>query len=440
LFEKVTGTPVDLNLFYEPLFWIGVFSVFLIGALVSAIYPAVVLSSYVPAIVLKGGKGKFGSGAFLRKLLVVFQFTASVVLISGTVIVFKQMMFTQQQDLGFGINDTLVLWGPSQQDSTYSSHLERFKKEMKSLPDVKNFTASSNIPGDVLLWSTSVRKAEDTPDKSTIFYFVGMDTEYLPSYGIDLVAGKNYTVSQDTTFKMILNTEGVKILGFDNPEAAIGKKINLYGEEAVVIGVIESYNQMSLKSTPIPLGYFHNEDNNHKFYSIKLQSSDINSSLQKIKTIWQNTFLNEPLDYFFLDEFYNKQYTDENQFGKSFALFSSLAIAVACLGLFGLSAFTVLQRKKEIGIRKVLGGNVKEIVLLLSKDFMGLVFISNIIAVPITWYLMRNWLQNFAYRISIDFWVFIISTVVVSVIAFSTVGFHIVKTATANPADSLKYE
>jgi len=325
----------------------------------------------------------------LRKLLVIFQFTASVVLISGTVVVYKQMMFIQKQDLGFDLNDTLVLWGPAKQDSLYGDKLIRFKDEVKSFPEVNSITASSNIPGDVLLWSTSVRKAIDTADKATIFYFVGMDTNYIPAYEIDLVAGKNFVNSQNNNFEVILNTEGTKILGFADPEEAIGTKVALYGEEAEVIGVIESYNQMSLKSNPIPLGYMHNEEGNHKFLSIKLHDGSVEETLYAIKLSWEKIFPDEPLDYFFLDEFYNKQYTDENQFGRSFALFSFIAIAVACLGLYGLSAFTVMQRTKEIGIRKVLGSKVRGIVMLLSKDFMSLVLISNLIAIPITYLVMK---------------------------------------------------
>jgi putative ABC transport system permease protein len=440
VFEKITGTPVDVQLFSQPLFWIGVIVIFFIGALISAIYPAIVLSSFKPSSVLKSGKGRFSSGLILRKLLVIFQFTASVVLISGTVIVYKQMMFIQKQDLGFGLNDTLVLWAPAKQDSLYGDKLIRFKDEVKSLPEVNSLTASSNIPGDVLLWSTNVRKTIDTADKATIFYFVGMDTDYLPAYDIDLVAGENFAISQDDKFKIILNTAGIKILGYTNPEEAIGTKVTLYGEEAEVIGVIESYNQMSLKSNPIPLGYMHNETGNHKFLSLKLQEGSVEKTLTNIKSTWNNIFPDEPLDYFFLDEFYNKQYTDENQFGRSFALFSFIAIAVACLGLYGLSAFTVLQRTKEIGIRKVLGSKVRGIVVLLSKDFMKLVLISNIVAIPITYFVMKNWLQNFAYRISIDIWIFVVSIFVVSLIAFSTVFYHTIKAANSNPVKALKYE
>jgi putative ABC transport system permease protein len=440
VFENVTGTMVNLQLFSNMKFGLGLLAVFIIGALISAIYPAFILSSFDAVRIFKSKIRSHHKGINLRKVLVVFQFAISVVLIAGTVIVFRQMSYLQKKDLGFDISKTLVVWAPSNQDSLYSNPLNRFKEDVMTLPAIKSFTASTNIPGDVLLWSTSMRRQEAEASESIIYYIIGMDQEYITSYDIELVAGRNFDDSDTENFFILINTESVATLGYNSPEDAIGGKVTVYGEVAEIIGVIDSYNQMSLKSNPIPLAYFHNPNNSHKFFSIKLNESTDQTTISQIKNLWNSTFEDEPFDYFYLDEFYNRQYTDDNQFGKSFALFSFLAIAVACLGLYGLSAFTVMQRTKEIGVRKVMGSTVGNIVILLAQDFMKLVIIANVIAIPATYYIMKVWLQGFAYRITIDYWIFIVSSILVISIAFLTVGYHTFRAANVNPVNCLRSE
>jgi putative ABC transport system permease protein len=228
-------------------------------------------------------------------------------------------------------------------------------------------------------------------------------------------------------------------MGFKNPEEALNEQIFFWGDTFNIIGVLKDYHQESLKKDFEPL-IFRLTPDARNFYSVKVKTSNMQDVIQKAESAWDLAFRGNPFEYFFLDDYYNEQYKADQQFGKVFSLFSLLAIFIACLGLFGLSSYTVVQRTKEIGIRKVLGATVHQVILLLCKDYIFLIIIAVGISVPISWYVMNNWLNDFAYRISLDWWIFALPSLVVIFIALMTITSHTFKAASTNPATSLRYE
>lgn len=441
-FNTITGSPLTLGLIFNSGTWLIVIGVFSMGAFLSSLYPAFVLSSFKPIAVLKGKMTTSHKGVFLRKGLVTFQFLASVFLIAGTLIVYKQLQFLKNQDLGFDIEKTLVLQGPGivEVDSLYDNYLGSFKNEVLKLPNVTVFSSASNVPGDEIFWTSAARRAEDANTEFKVIYNVGVDYTYFPAFDIDLIAGRNYDKSfaTDQTAAM-MNEAGVKFLGFNSAEEAVGQKIMHNGDEKVIIGVVDNYNQMSLKNTVAPI-LFQLVPNNRDFLSIKFSGGSGKEILTGLEASWNTFFPGNPIDYFYLDSFFNRQYEKEDQFGQVFVIFSVLAIIVSCLGLFGLSAFSALQRTKEIGVRKVLGASVSNILLLLSKEYFLLILLAVIIGTPLTYFVMDGWLNNFAYRTDIGPLIFAASAIIVLAVALLTVSYQTIKSARTNPSTTLRCE
>ncbi len=438
-FADVTGRNIPFKYIIDGQFWVLVGLLFSIGTALSGFYPALVLSSFKPIAVLKSKVVSAKGGAFMRKGLVVFQFAASVVLISGTVIVYEQLNFMKNRDLGIDISQTLVLEGPGIADSLYDSNLELFKNETLNITGVKSISASSNVPGDEIFWTRGIQRLEGGPENSITVYNVGIDHDYIPTFGLKLLAGRNFDQAFTTdNERVLLNEELASSLEFKTPEEAIGKKVRLGGDTLEIAGVLQNYHQMSLKNRVTPLVFRFMPG--RSFYSIKVEGDNYQNILASIEDPWNAIFPGNPLDYFYLDSFFNRQYDKDDRFGQVFGIFSVLAIFVACLGLFGLASFMTIQRTKEIGIRKVLGSTVSNIIMLLSKGFIQLVLIANLIAWPLSWWIMNNWLATFPYRIEINLFLFVIAGFGVVIISFLSVGFQTLKAALLNPAKTLKYE
>ncbi|OEK02729.1 ABC transporter permease [Roseivirga sp. 4D4] len=441
-FNDLTGSPLTLGLIFNSGTWAIVIGVFFLGAFLSSLYPAFVLSSFRPIAVLKGKMTTSHKGIFLRKGLVTFQFLASVFLIAGTLIVYKQLQFLKNQDLGFDMQETLVLQGPGilEVDSLFGNYLGSFKNEVLKLPNVTEFSSSSNVPGDEIFWTNGAKRAEEPNSEFKTIYNVGVDYTYFPAYDIDVIAGRNY----DKTFPTdadaaIMNEAGIKFLGFASAEEAVGQKITHNGQEKMIVGVVDNYNQMSLKNTVSPI-LFNLIPNNRSYLTVKFSGGSGREVLSGLEPSWNAFFPGNPIDYFYLDTFFNRQYEKEDQFGKVFIIFSVLAIIVSCLGLFGLSAFSALQRTKEIGVRKVLGASVSNILLLLSREYFLLILLAVVIGTPITYFVMDGWLNNFAYRTDIGAVVFAVSAVIVLSVALLTVSYQTIKSARMNPSNTLRYE
>ena len=441
-FNSLTGSPLSLALIFNSGTWLLVVSVFLAGAFLSGLYPAFVLSSFRPITVLKGKMSTSSRGSLLRKGLVTFQFLASVFLIAGTFIVYKQLKFLKEQDLGFEMNETLVLKGPSvvTVDSLYNTYVQSFRNEVLRQANITGFTTSTNVPGNEIYFTRGSKRAEEPNSAFKTMYNVAMDYDYVPTYGIELLEGRNFDPDFRTdSAAVILNLAGAEFLGFESAEDAVGKKVTHAGQDKVVVGVLDNYNQMSLKDNVAPIIYFLQETNG-RFFSLKLGGGNTSQTVEAVRSTWDNFFPGNPLDYFYLDAFFNRQYGKEDLFGKGFSIFSGLAIIVSCLGLFGLSAFSALQRTKEIGIRKVLGASVPNILLLLSREYIWLIGLAVLIAVPFNYFVMDQWLNNFAYRTSIGWVIFAAAASIVFVVALLTVGYQTLRSARANPSNTLRYE
>lgn len=445
LFAALTDRPlptlISLKWNYQVYFLI----LLVVGTFLSGIYPALVLSRYQPVAVLKGLFKNSAGGQWLRKGLIVGQFAISIILIAGTMIVYRQLHYMQSQEPGANINETLVIKGAmaSLTDSAFREAYGAFKGEMLNVNGIKSITGSSAIMGNEILWSTNWHRLHGGSKQAINLFHIGIDGDFIKSYEIKMVAGESFSSAlRADRKKVILNESAIRALGFSSPKAAIGELISAGRNDMdslEVKGVIADYHNEGLQKAIQPLVFFCNR-RTRAYYSVKMHGKNAIATVASIKKIWDQYFPADPFEYFFLDEFFNRQYAENKRFGKVFGLFAILAIGIACFGLFGLSAYNVLQRTKEIGVRKVLGASVNSLVLTLSKDFMVLVAFAFVIAIPITGLAMNSWLQDFAYRTTIPWWIYALAGVLSILIALLTVGFQALKAALANPINSLRTE
>lgn len=425
---------------------IGLLAIMLTGIFVSGFYPAFVLSSFKPILVLKGKFTTSKKGIFLRKGLVVGQFAITVALIIGSFVVYKQIRYMNQQDLGMNIDQMLVVKPPMLMDfdSSFIVRVNSFKQEIKQVAGVQGATTSNRIAGDEMGRAFNVHRTDDNSGNHYTVRNTGADADFLQVYGIKLLAGRNFSQADyNADFRklnnILINSSAVKLLGFKSNNDAVGKSISMFGNNWHVIGIINDYHQKSLRY-PLEPTVMLPTYGNYNPISIKVNASNVSATIAAIKTVYAKYFPGNLYDYFFLDEKFNEQYKNDQLFGKAFGIFAGFAIFIACLGLLGLSLFATTQRTKEIGVRKVLGASVTNIVLLLSKDFIKLVVVAFVIASPIAWFVMHNWLQDFAYRINIEWWVFAIAGILSVVIALATISYQAIKAAVANPVKSLRTE
>jgi len=437
-FSELTGSISQTTFYLTNQYWMLAGSILLAGAFLSAIYPAFVLSAFKPVTVLKGVFKNSARGLLLRKVLTVVQFTASIVLIAGTIIVYKQVSYMHSQPLNVNIKQTAVLEGAgSLKDSVYQRAFQPFKNAVLQLTGVKSITASTSVMGRENFWANNILRSGTSHSNPVTLYYLGVDYDFIPSYEIKVVAGRNFSKDfPSDSNAALLNETAVRMLGFDNPKQAVNQKI---GRETTVIGVVQDYHTEALHKAIDPQLIIL-RPNARDVYSMKIETANVANTIAAIRAKWNAYFPADPFNYYFLDEAFDKQYRADKQFGAAFGIFSCIAIVIACLGLLGLSAYSVLQRTKEIGIRKVFGASVKSIVRLLSKDFIKLVFIAFIVAVPVAWWVMQSWLQQFAYHIKISWAVFVIAGAIALLIALITVGLQAIKAAIVNPVKSLRTE
>jgi putative ABC transport system permease protein len=444
-FGTLTGRPLGQAFSLPSDYWMIFAGLFVAGTFLSGVYPAMVLSRYQPVAVLKGVFKNAAGGQWLRKGLIVGQFAASIILIAGTIIVYRQVHFMRSQKLGVDIDQTLVINGASGglSDSSYRDVFQAMKGEVLQVKGVKNMTSSSDVMGHEILWSTNWHKTGSGDQQAINLFHLGVGDDFVSSFGLKLLAGRDFSRDFGTDKKaIILNATAVRTLGYRSPQDALGKLLSSgqYDMDSLqVVGVIADFHNEGLQRAIQPLVLLPHRDR-RSYYSIKVQTADASATIASIKAIWDRHFPADPYSYFFLDEFFNRQYAENQRFGDVFALFAVLAIAIACFGLLGLSAYNVVQRTKEIGIRKVLGASVNSLLFVLSRDFLALVIVAFVIAVPLTWLAMESWLQSFAYRIGLSWWVFGLAGLLAMVIAFVTVGGQALKAAMQNPVKSLRSE
>jgi putative ABC transport system permease protein len=442
LFNFVTGHDLKFSLLEDKGFWLMLGGLFLTGTLLSGGYPAFVLSSFKPVSVLKGRLAKTGHGVLLRQSLVIVQFIASVILMVGTFAVYRQLDFMQHQDLGVKIDQTLVLVGPAVLDSTYDQKVTAFKNETLRIPGVQQMTLSTEVPGSKVGWNAGgIRLVNSDPTTSNQYRVIGVDQDFLNVYGLRLLAGRNFSPGLGDSSSVMFNEAAVKELGFPKPEKAINQRIEFWGKQYTIVGVVSNHHQESLRQD-YDAHIFRFFPDVNSYYSLKLATGSNNwpEIVAAVQKQYKNFFPGNPFEYFFLDQHFAEQYKADRQFGRTFGLFAGLAIFVSCMGLLGLAAFVTTQRTKEIGIRKIVGASLPRILLLLTRDFMKPLVISFLLAVPLTWWLLTQWLENFAFRMHIDPWIFILPVLLVLAIALLAVSSQTLRAASANPAGSLRIE
>ncbi|HEX6169943.1 MAG TPA: ABC transporter permease [Chitinophagaceae bacterium] len=440
-FNKLSGQDLSFSLFSKTSFWLGLIGLFLVGTFFSGLYPAFILSGFKPIEVLKGKITATTKGFLLRKGLVVFQFAASLFLLIGTLAVYQQIQYMRKQSLGLDIDQTLVVRPPMVTDSTYTQSMDAFKETLNQQTSIKGVAISMSIPGEPVGWNAGGIKLVGTDESTQKQYrVIGVDHDYMKQYGLKLIAGRHFSKDFGTDDSaVIFNKKGFEQLGLNKPEDAIGKRIDFWGQRFTIVGVAENFHQQSLREAFEPL-IFRLIPGVRGFLSIKTPASKANETITLVKTTWNKFFPGNTFEYFFLDDHFEEQYKADQRFGQVFGLFTMLAILVACLGLFGLASYTTIQRTKEIGIRKVLGASVVGILKLLYREFAILLLIAFVIAVPLAWLTIVNWLEGYAFRINIHWSYFLIPFVAILVIALLTVSFQSIKAAIANPVKSLRTE
>jgi putative ABC transport system permease protein len=433
-FNHLAGKEISAGIFSQPRYLLILLGLSVLIGIIAGIYPALVLSSFQPVSVLKGRFSTGMRGLFLRKALVIVQFTIATGLIISTLIVYNQLHYMRSQDLGFNKDQELIL------DTRGDSARPAFKQEIAMIPGVRSVTMSSNVPGNNLYYgSAELENVHGVMQNINISPCV-TDYGFLQQFGIGLIAGRDFSKAfgRDST-SVILNETAAKVLGYADPAGAVGKRIRMFGGQGIIIGVTKDFHFRSLQEPikPMLIGL---NPGGCDLLCVKVDGRQLPSTFASIEHKWKQTLWDRPFDYFFMDEYFDRQYRTEDRFGNLFLYFAILAISISCLGLMGLASYSTLQRTREIGVRKVVGASVAQIVILLSRDFVKLVGWSFIVAVPPSWLLMHVWLNGFAYRINAYWWIFLAAGGMALLIAIVTVSFQSIKAALANPVKSLRSE
>ncbi len=425
-----------------------VFLIFFFGTLISGVLPAQVISSLNPEKVLKGKWKMSDTGFPFRKIAVTFQFTCTVVLAIAVFTFWQQFSFIRQQVLGIDIKRTIVLVAPSNVDSAYLSKISGFKDQLKSRAIIHAIATSTDVPGNFMGtgWKGSIRKSKDS-NKSFDFNINVIDTDFINTYKLKLLAGRDFSTEDfpgqhfgEKVESVIINRKASEQLGYKELEDAITSIIYWGESKCIVVGVVEEFHQESLKKAVQPMLFVANMGPSMTLKLTDGADKNIPETLKEIRVAWDSFFPNNAFDYFFLEDNFNKQYAEDEQFAKVFNLFCALALIISCLGIFALSLFSINQRLKEISVRKVLGASVLNIIKLLSKDYILLVLIASALAIPITYFGVNAWLNNFAIKIQLSLWLFLFPLIFVLCIAIITVGSQAFRAARRNLVDNLKHE
>jgi len=437
VYRNLIGRQLDIHYFDNFVVIPSLLALGLIVGVISGSYPAFFLSSFKPVSVLRGNTGSSKGSSLLRNILVIFQFAISIFLIIGTLVIYQQLKFFQNIKLGFNKEQVLVIRNPGALGNNFTP----FKEVLRNYSNVVGVSGSNTLPGRSF---SNIGFGAEGVEKSFTLNLCVCDYDFLKTLKLEMAQGRFFSREFSTDLHAaILNEKAVKLLGWENP---VGKKINNWSRNRgnfTVVGVIKDYHYESLHQEIRPQalflsgGYYQNIES---YISVRLNTENISETVKYVGSTWNDFAPGKPFEYSFLDEDYDNLYVNEKQTRKLFTIFSLFAIFIACLGLFGLASFSADQRTKEIGIRKVLGASVPRIVNILNKNFIKWVLIANLIAWPAAWFIMNSWLQNFAYRIKLSWWMFILAAVLALLIALITVSFQAVKAALKNPIDSLRYE
>jgi putative ABC transport system permease protein len=446
ILQQLAGDTNTYQLLINSALILKVVLVFTGSILLSGIYPATVLARLKPIKVLKGRFAFSKGGVWLRKSMVGFQFAVSLLLIAGTLAVYRQITYMSSQDTGVNISQTIVLKAPAGTPG-YLKKLKSFKNTILGLNGVDAVTASGAVPGKEIAMFAADRRYGAPKSEERAYEMLRVDFDYIKTFNLQLVAGREFDEDHtgDLT-KIVLNESAIKQFGFASAKDAIGKKIwieSLDKEPNEVIGVIKDYHQQSLHQKFTAIVLFMDPELNwvpFKYISVKVKQQQAPAIVALLQQNWTQFFPESSCDYFFLDDYYARQYQQDIKFGQIFILFSSLAIIIACMGLFGLTAYSTARRNKEIGVRKVLGASANNIVGLLTGDVLKLILFSSLFAIPVAILLIYQWLQGYAFKAKITWWQFLVPVLVLIVIAVATTFYLTFKAALANPTKTLRDE
>ena len=439
-FNDITGKEISLNTWTNSGIIIGLFLITLLTGVISGSYPALFLSSFQPVKILKGNMKAGVKNAVFRRILVTVQFSLSIFLIIGTVIIYKQLVFMKDKDLGF--DQEHLLYIPMTQK--VSDNYKVLRNEFLRNPDVLGVSASSSKPPFIGSNSGGVEWDGKDPNQSILVGMNSVDFDYTKTYGIKLVAGRSFSESYssdliiDTVGNFLVNEEMVRLMG-KKPAEVIGASFDFVGVKGRIVGVMKDFNYQPVNEKIEPVAFFVYPPR-FNFCIVRVAGNRIDQSISFLKDAWNNVASGYPFEFHFVDQEFDKAYQAQDRMVSLLKYFSILAILIACLGLFGLASFTAEQRKKEVGIRKVLGASELKITFILCKEFIYLVLISNLIAWPAAYYIMNRWLENYAYKINPGMSIFLLSGAAALVIALVTVSYQAIKAAVENPIKSLRYE
>lgn len=435
LFNQLTGKTISTGIFSQSGQIFTLLFISLAIGFLAGVYPALVLSSFNPISSLKGRFSSSRRGLVLRRSLVVVQFTISITLIIGTIVIYSELNYMRSRDLGFKKDQLLVV------NTHNDGHKVAFRQELMSLPDIQSISFTGSVPGNGTYNAYS--KVENSKGEMQVadLDLTYVDFGYLEQYNMRLLAGRFFSkyIATDTMQAMILNEKAVQLFGYASPQAAIGRKFSQWGKQGVIIGVIKDYNFNGLQKeiTPLSICLDFSDCN---YLTLKVGTRHLQETIAAVRTRWEKLVPSRPFDYFFLDESFDRQYRNEERFGNLFINFAVFAIFISCLGLLGLASYSTIQRTKEVGVRRVMGASIAGIVRLLSVDFLKLVLMAFLAAVPLAWYFMDKWLQDFAYRTPLGWWIFASAGIAAGVIAFLTISYQAIRAAVASPVKSLRSE
>jgi len=443
-FNSISGKNLGYTLLFSNGNWAIAVALAITTGLLAGIYPAFYLTSFKPAAVLKGKtiQGRYGS-AFIRNALVVFQFAVSTALIFCTVVVYYQLYYMRSQDIGLKKENVLVI-GNAQRLGNFE---EPFRNEIKNIPGIISVSKTSASPTQINfadLYEPVAGKDNETVAKDISLPSFVVDEDFVPALGIKIISGRNFSKDFNDSTSVIVNESAVQQIGWKNP---IGQTLIYPGngqQQFTVIGVAKDFNLQSLRNVMGPFALFHASSKTYdlgiSYLLARMEPGNMQDKISKIESKWKAAAPDAPLDYSFLDEDFDTLYRSDVRMSAVFSIFTVLSIFVGCLGLFGLSAFTAERRTKEIGIRKVLGASASNLLAMLSKDFIKRILLSCLIGFPIAWWSMNQWLQDFAFRIHIQWWMFLFTSVAALVITVITISIHTIKASTANPINALRTE
>lgn len=442
-FQLFVNNDISLVSFLQPWFWTMLGGIILVGVIFMGGISTLFHSSLNSRKVIGNKTENFTSLGSVRYGLTVFQFVLAIILIGSTTLIFKQINFLEKSDLGMNPGKVLVMRAPATNNTSGERRYHEFcafREELLRSPYVEAVTATMNIPGQANRYNDVVvsRKGKEVNTRFNISF---SDENYFATYQVPIVAGRNfYPVMANEVKSIIVNEKAANAMGFESSAQAIGEKITIGNREFEVVGVAQNFHHESLQKELEPYIYQFRHPHEFGYYPALINTANISEAMSSVKQVWAKHYPDALADFFFLDTFFNRQYFSYKQLGQIAGISSLLAIIIACLGLFALVSHTVNRKVKEIGIRKVNGAKVSEVLVMLNKDFVKWVAIAFVIATPIAYYAMNKWLENFAYKTSLSWWIFALAGVLALGIALLTVSWQSWRAATRNPVEALRYE